>query len=121
MIHATRSLLDNFSGVLRVTSTGEVAIVGLRLRVNGNNELKMTTTSPSNEVDPSTSEDRFFAHLADSGGWPAVPLNNMNCVDQRQAQVSTRSFGQHVADIPGAVSPCCRHSLLLNLPLPCTG
>ena len=39
----------------------------------------------------------------------------------RQAQVSTRSFGQHVADIPGAVSPCCGHSLLLNLPLPCTG
>ena len=29
----------------------------------------MTTTSPSNEMDPSTSEDRFFAHLADSVGW----------------------------------------------------
>ena len=62
-------LPDNFSGVLRATSTADVAIIGLRLRVNGNNELKMTTTSPSNEMDPSTSEDRFFAHLADSGGW----------------------------------------------------
>ena len=63
------TLPDNFSGVLRVRSNAEVAIVGLRLRVNENNELKMTTTAPSNEMDPSTSEDRFFAHLADSGGW----------------------------------------------------
>ena len=63
------SLPDNFSGVLRVTSTGDVAMVALRLRVNERGELKMTTTSPSNEMDPSTSEDRFFAHLAESVGW----------------------------------------------------
>ena len=63
------SLPDNFSGVLRVTSTADVAMVALRLRVNERGELKMTTTSPSNEMDPSTSEDRFFAHLADSVGW----------------------------------------------------
>ena len=63
------SLPDNFSGVLRVTSTADVAMVALRLRVNENGELKMTTTSPSNEMDPSTSEDRFFPHLADSRGW----------------------------------------------------
>ena len=63
------SLPDNFSGVLRVTSTTEIAMVALRLRVNERGEMKMTTTSPSNEMDPSTSKDRFFAHLADSGGW----------------------------------------------------
>ena len=63
------SLPDNFSGVLRVTSASEIAMVALRLRVNENGELKMTTTSPSNEMDPSTSEDRFFAQLADSVGW----------------------------------------------------
>ena len=63
------ALPDNFSGVLRVTSTGGVAMVALRLRVNERGEVKMTTTSPSNEMDPPTSEDRFFAHLADSGGW----------------------------------------------------
>ena len=63
------TLPDNFSGVLRVTSTAEVAIVGLRLRVNERGELKVTTTQPSNEMDPSTSEDRFFAHMADSAGW----------------------------------------------------
>ena len=63
------SLPDNFSGVLRVTSTADVAIVALRLRINEKGEIKVTTLAPSNEMDPSTSEDRFFAHLADSGGW----------------------------------------------------
>ena len=63
------SLPPDFSGVLRVTSTADVAIVGLRLRINERGELKVTTTSPSNEMDPSTSEDRFFAHIVDSAGW----------------------------------------------------
>ena len=63
------SLPDNFSGVLRVTSTADVAIVALRLRVNEKGEIKVTTLAPSNEMDPSTLADRFFPHLADSGGW----------------------------------------------------
>ena len=63
------SLPDNFSGVLRVTSAADIAIVALRLRVNENGEIKVTTLAPSNEMDPPTSENRFFAHLADSGGW----------------------------------------------------
>ena len=63
------SLPDNFSGVLRVTSTADVAIVALSLRVNENAEIKVTTLAPSNEMDPSTLADRFFPHLADSGGW----------------------------------------------------
>ncbi len=63
------TLPDNFAGVLRVTSSAEIAVVGLRLRINERGELKVTTTSPSNEMDPSTSEDRFFAHIVDSAGW----------------------------------------------------
>ena len=63
------TLPDNFSGVLRVTSTSELAIVGLRLRTNENGELKMTMTPPSNETGPSTTADVFFPHIADSGGW----------------------------------------------------
>ena len=63
------SLPDNFSRVLRVTSTADIAIVALRLRVNENGEIKVTMLAPSNEMDPSTSEDRHFAHFADSGGW----------------------------------------------------
>ncbi len=63
------TLPDNFSGLLRVTSTGEVAMVGLRLRTNEKGEIKMTTTPPSNETGASTTADLFFPHLADSGGW----------------------------------------------------
>ena len=63
------SLPSNFSGMLRVTSTAEVAIVGLRLRYNRRGELKMTTTPPSIETDPPTMADRFFAHIVDSRGW----------------------------------------------------
>ena len=62
------SLPDNFSGVVRVTSTAEVAIVGLRLRVNERGELKVTTNPPSNEMEPATTVERFFPHIVDSGG-----------------------------------------------------
>ena len=63
------ALPDNFSGVLRVTSTGEVSIVGLRLRVNERGEIKITTTPPANETAASTTEETFFPHIVDSGGW----------------------------------------------------
>ena len=39
------ALPDNFSGVLRVTSTGEVSIVGLRLRVNERGEIKIGSSA----------------------------------------------------------------------------
>ena len=63
------SLPDDFSGVLRVTSTAEIAVIGLRLRVNERGEIKITTTPPSDETGASTVGDTFFPHLADSGGW----------------------------------------------------
>ena len=63
------SLPADFSGVLRVTSTAEVAVVGLRLRYNRRSELKMTTTPPSIETGPPTMMDRYFAHIVDSKGW----------------------------------------------------
>ena len=63
------SLPPDFSGVLRVTSTADVAIVGLRLRYNNRGELKMTTTPPSNETGPPTTADKFFPHIVDSAGW----------------------------------------------------
>ena len=63
------SLPPHFSGVLRVTSTADVAIVGLRLRYNDRGELKMTTTPPSIETGPSTVADRYFPHIVDSAGW----------------------------------------------------
>ena len=63
------SLPAEFSGVVRVTSTEDVAIVGLRLRYNDRGELKITTTPPTDETDPPTLADRFFPHIVDSAGW----------------------------------------------------
>ena len=63
------SLPTDFSGVLRVTSTADVAVVGLRLRYNDRGELKMTTTSPSIETGAPIMGDSFFPHIVDSAGW----------------------------------------------------
>ncbi len=60
---------NEFSGVLRITSTSEVAVVGLRLRINERSEIKMTTTPPSNEASTTTTADAYFPHIVDSGGW----------------------------------------------------
>ena len=63
------SLSDGFSGVLRITSSSEIAMVGLRGRTNERSDFLLTTTPPSNEADASTSSDLFFPQIADSGGW----------------------------------------------------
>ena len=63
------TLPSDFSGVLRVTSTADVGIVGLRLRINQREEIKMTTTPPAREGDAAISADRYFPHIVDSSGW----------------------------------------------------
>ena len=63
------TVTDGFSGVFRLTSTSEIAVVGLRARVNSRGELKITTTPPSNEADAATSAATYFSHIVDSAGW----------------------------------------------------
>ena len=63
------TLTDNFAGVLRVTSSGEILAVGLRARTNQRSDFLITTTPPTNETAATTTLDRFFPHIADSGGW----------------------------------------------------
>lgn len=58
-----------FSGVLRVTATADIALVGLRGRTNARSDFLITTTPPVSEADPPTSANRFFPHIVDSGGW----------------------------------------------------
>ena len=98
------SLPEDFSGVLRVTSTADAAIVGLRLRANEHGEIKVTTLAPSNEMDPATSENRFFAHLADSGGWSTQFILFSGTAGQ--ASSGTLSFsGQEGQPLDLSVSP----------------
>ena len=63
------SLPDDFSGVLRVTSSSEIAIVGLRGRTNERADFLITTTPPSEEGGTTVSSDTYFPHIVDSGGW----------------------------------------------------
>ena len=61
---------DFTSGLLRVSAgNGEVAVVALRIRINARGELKASALCSQNENAPATFGDRFFAHLADTGGW----------------------------------------------------
>lgn len=71
MLDEIVDLPENFtSGLLRVSaSDGEVAVVVLRIRINARGELKASALWPQNETAPATFRDRFFAHLADTGGW----------------------------------------------------
>lgn len=69
MLDDVLTLPADFSGLLRVSSVFDVSVIALRFRVNELGELKVTTTTPSNETAAATSKDRFFAHLADSAGW----------------------------------------------------
>ena len=63
------SLPAGFSGVLRLTSTSEVAVVALRACVNERADFMITTTPPTNEADPVVSVDTYFPHIVDSQGW----------------------------------------------------
>jgi len=63
------TLPENFSGVVRVSSTADFAIVGLRGRTNQRSDFLITTTRPSNEGTATTTSDTYFPHIADAGGW----------------------------------------------------
>ncbi len=69
MLDELMTLPADFSGLLRVSAAFDVSVIALRFRINALGELKATTTTPSNEAEDAISEDRFFAHLADSEGW----------------------------------------------------
>ncbi|MDE0198665.1 MAG: hypothetical protein OXK78_10760, partial [Caldilineaceae bacterium] len=64
-------LPEDFStGLLRVSASNDgVSLAALRFYVNRRGELKITNFWPRDETAPVTSEDRYFAHLADSAGW----------------------------------------------------
>ena len=71
MLDRIISLPEDFSsGLLRVSDgDGAVSVVALRIRINARGELKASALWPQNETAPATFRDRFFAHLADTGGW----------------------------------------------------
>jgi hypothetical protein len=68
-VFASELLPSSLKGVLRVTATDGIAVVGLRNRINERGNFLMTTTSAINEADVPTAAESFFPHLVDGGGW----------------------------------------------------
>ena len=68
-VFASEQLPSPLKGVLRVTASDGIAVVGLRNRMNERGNFLMTTTSAINEADVPTAIESFFPHLIDGGGW----------------------------------------------------
>src|SRR5262249_27309825 len=58
-----------FQGVLRVSSSSPISVVGLRGRYNERNDFLITTTSAVNESTPPSTGPLYFPHIVDSGGY----------------------------------------------------
>ncbi len=63
-----QSLSLPIQGLLRITSTSPIAVVGLRSRTNERGDFLITTTPPVAESTSSPPE-LFFPHFADAGGY----------------------------------------------------
>jgi len=55
-------------GLLRITSTTPIAVVGLRSRINERGDFLITTTPPVSETTPAAPE-LYFPHFVDAGGY----------------------------------------------------
>jgi hypothetical protein len=58
-----------FRGVLRITSTQQVSVVGLKGRYNERNDFLIAATPPVNESTAATSAELFFPHFVEAGGY----------------------------------------------------
>jgi hypothetical protein len=63
------TLPASFTGVLRISASTAISVVGLRTRYNERGDFLITTTSPANENAPALSIERIFPHFADAGGY----------------------------------------------------
>jgi hypothetical protein len=69
-ISGLSSLPASFKGIVRIASENntDIAVVGLRGRVNERGEFLMTTTDPTNEQAPASSKT-VLPHIVDGGGY----------------------------------------------------
>jgi sugar lactone lactonase YvrE len=66
---ALASLPAPFRGILRVSSSSSISVVGLRVRDNERHDVLITTTPPFNETAAPVRTPLYFPHIADSGGF----------------------------------------------------
>ena len=58
-----------FKGVMRITSSAGLSVVGLRGRYNERGNFLITTTPPNNEGNPASAAELLFPHLVNGGGY----------------------------------------------------
>ncbi|HYR84529.1 MAG TPA: NHL repeat-containing protein [Terriglobia bacterium] len=68
-VQGLANLPTPFQGVLRVSSSTSISVIGLRGRYNERGDLLVTTTPSVNEAASPSRSALFFPHFADSGGY----------------------------------------------------
>src|SRR4029079_7573903 len=63
------ALQQPFRGLLRISSTASISVVGLRGRYNERSDFLLTTTAPANEAIAAGDDDLFFPQFAEAGGY----------------------------------------------------
>ncbi len=84
-IEGMESLATPFEGVLRMSTVDpakQVGVVGLRIRTNGRSEFLITTTPLVDEANADVTEDRFYPHLVDGGGFTTQFIQLSGSTDQ---------------------------------------
>ena len=91
-IQGLESLTIPFQGVLRISTTASdgIAVVGLRIRTNQRGEFLITTTPLANEADPSLTNDLFYPHLVNGGGFTTQFIQLSGSADE--TLIGTLSF-----------------------------
>ena len=64
-----QSLSLPVQGLLRITSTSPIAVVGLRSRTNERGDFLITTTPPVAEDEPASTTEMVFPHIVEGGGY----------------------------------------------------
>ncbi len=139
-IEGLESLTTPFEGVLRISTDAAagIAIVGLRSRVNSRDDFLITTTSVANEADDEVSEERFFPHLVDGGGYTTrfvllsgsddqTLVGTMDFVDRNGVALDLALEGSIASEVnwqnnmdgwePSSTPPQCPDPLVLPMPV----
>ena len=63
------SLVAPFQGILQITASSDVSVVGLRGRYNARGDFLVTSAPPVDENSFDSASERLFPHFADGGGY----------------------------------------------------
>ena len=91
-IQGLDSLTTPFEGVLRISTAaaGGIALVGLRSRVNEREDFLITTTTLVDESAADVTDELYFPHLVDGGGYTTQFIQLSGSTDQ--AMLGTLGF-----------------------------